>query len=264
LESASPAAASDWIDRTHVPSNATLVVVGDFDPKQIQGFVEDSFGGWKGDAPPAPAKSARAEAKDPAVRTVTTARPGATQGEIRFGCQLPDISASAMAVRHDLAAALVRDRLERILRNSLGASYGVHARAVELADGSAYLDLRTDVENAKLPAALRELHGLIDRLAASPTDYPTLQWARYVEASDIAIRQMSNEAAAASIARRTRLGLSPDLGAVARDLTAVSAKDVQADFQQCLTAHPTLSIVGEESVVQAAVKEAWTPTFSMR
>ena len=70
IENASAGAASDWIDRTYVPSNATLVVVGDFDPKQAQGFVEESFGGWKGEATPA-AKSARTEAKDPTVRTVT-------------------------------------------------------------------------------------------------------------------------------------------------------------------------------------------------
>ncbi|MFL5277084.1 MAG: M16 family metallopeptidase [Myxococcales bacterium] len=264
LENVSEGAASEWIDRTHVPSNARLVVVGDFDPKQIQGFVEDSFGGWKGDAAPAAAKLSRAEAKDPAVRTVTTARPGATQGEIRFGCQLPDISAGAIAVRHELAAVLARDRLERILRDSLGASYGVHGRTVELADGTAYLDLRTDVENAKLPAALRELHDLVDRLAAKPMDDQTLEWARYAESSGVALSQMSNEEVATSILRRTRIGLSPDLGEVARDLASVSAKDVQGDFQQCLKAHPTLSIVGEESVVQAAVKEGWTPTFSMR
>ncbi|MFL5410289.1 MAG: insulinase family protein, partial [Myxococcales bacterium] len=51
LENASESAAGDFIDRTYVPGNATLVVVGDFDPKQVQGFVEDSFGGWKGEAP---------------------------------------------------------------------------------------------------------------------------------------------------------------------------------------------------------------------
>jgi hypothetical protein len=193
---------------------------------------------------------------------VTAPRPGATQGEIRFGCRLPDVGEGRVAVRHQLAAALVRDRLKRILRDTLGASYGVSGRAVELADGSAYLDLRTDVENGKLPAALSELHGLIDRLAATPMNDLTLQWARYVSASSVALRQMSNEDVASSIVRRMRLGLSPDLGEVSRDLDAVSAKDVQSDFQQCLLGHPTLSIVGEDSVVQAAVKEAWSATFS--
>ena len=124
--------------------------------------------------------------------------------------------------------------------------------------------MRTDVENGKLPAALRELHGLVDRLASTPMGDLTLQWARYAEASGVALRQMSNDEVALSIFRRTRLGLSPDLRELSRDLAAVSAKDVQSDLQQCLASRPTLSIVGEEAVVQAAVKEGWTPTFSMR
>jgi predicted Zn-dependent peptidase len=233
-----------------------VVVVGDFDPNQMQGFVQDSFGGWKGGAPPA-AKKSLAEAKDSAVRTVTTARPGATQGEIRFGCQLPEISAGPVAVRHDLAAVVANDRLQRSLRETLGASYGVHVRSVELADGTAYLDVRTNVENGKLSAALREIHRAVDDLAARPIDDRTLEWARYSKATSLALSQMSNETIAASILQRMRHGLSADLAQVRRDLDAVSAKDLQADFRECLRGHPTLSIVGEEAVLQSAVKEGW-------
>jgi zinc protease len=264
LDAASAGEAKDWIDRTYVPRNATLVVVGDLDPTQIQGFVEDSFGGWKGEAPPAAAKAGPGDAKGPAARTVTTSRPGATQGEVRFGCQLPEVSAGSVALRHDLAAAVVRKQLKRVLRDRFGASYGVQARAVELSDGTAYLDVSTSVENAALPVALRELHRVVDQLATTQVPDQTLEWARYNKASGVALYQMSNDNVAGSIARRTRLGLSADLGDVKRDLDMVSAKDVQSDFQQCLRAHPTLSIVGEEAVVQAAVKEGWTATFSMR
>jgi zinc protease len=256
LEDPTPGAANDWIDRTHTPANATVVVVGDFDPNQMQGFVQDSFGGWKGGAPPA-AKKSLAEAKDSAVRTVTTPRPGATQGEIRFGCQLPEVSAGPVAVRHDLAAVVANDRLQRILRETLGASYGVHVRSVELADGTAYLDVRTNVENGKLSAALREIHRAVDDLAARPIDDRTLEWARYSKATSLALSQMRNETVAASILQRTRHGLSADLAQVGRDLDAVSAKDLQADFRECMHGHPTLSIVGEEAVLQSAVKEGW-------
>jgi len=188
---------------------------------------------------------------------MTTPRPGATQGEVRFGCQLPEVNAGPVAMRHHLAAAIVRNRLQRILRESLGASYGVHARAVELADGTAYLDLRTNVENGKLSSALHEIHRTVDDLAARPVEDRALQWARYSEATGVALSQMSNEAVADSILERTRHGLSPDLSDVRRDLDAVSTKDIQSDFQQCLTSHPALSIIGEEAVVQSAMKAGW-------
>jgi zinc protease len=257
LQDPSPGAANDWIDRTHAPGNATLVVVGDFDPSQMQGFVQDSFGGWKGGSAPAATKQARAEAKESAIRTVTTPRPGATQGEVRFGCQLPDVSAGPVAVRHDLVAAVASTRLRRILRETLGASYGVQVRSVEFADGSAYLDVRTSVENGKLPSALREIHRAFDDLAARSVDDRTLEWARYTRATRVALSQMRNEAVAASILQRTKHGLPADLEEVRRDLDSVSAKDLQTDFRECLGRHPTLSIVGEDAVVKLAVKEGW-------
>jgi zinc protease len=257
LADPSPGAANDWIDRTHAPRNATMVVVGDFDPNQMQKFVQDSFGGWKGGDAREAAKTARAEPRDSGIRALTTPRPGATQGEVRFGCQRPDVSAGPLAMRHHLAAAIASDRLHRILRESLGASYGVQAQAVELADGTAYLDLRTNVENGKLSSALREIHRTVDDLAARPVDDRALQWARYSEATSVALSQMRNGAVADSILERTRHGLSPDLSEVRRDLDAVSTTDIQSDFQQCLARHPTLSIVGEEAIVQSAVKEGW-------
>ena len=254
LEAASQSAASDWIDRTYVPGNATLVVVGDFDAREMQGFVEDSFGGWSGNAAPPTAQPVRA-APERSVRTVIKARPGASQGEVRFGCQLPDLGGGLVAVRHDLAAAIAGDRLQRVLRESLGASYGVHARAVKLADRTAYLDIETDVE--KLSIAFRELRGAIDAMATAPVDQRTLEWARYSKASELARSQMSNEEVAASILQRMLHGLSPDLAEIRRDLDAVSAKDLQSDFQACLAGHPALSIVGEEPVVQAALQAGW-------
>ena len=186
LEAASQGAAAEWIERTFVPANATLVVVGDFEAGQMQGFVEDSFGGWSGSAP-AVAKEARSATSDLPARTVVMPRPGASQGEVRFGCQLPDVRGNdAVAVRHDVAAAIAGDRLQQVLRETLGASYGVHVGAVKLADGTAYLDIRTDVENGKLAAALRELRGAIESMAATPVDSRTLEWARYSKAAAIA------------------------------------------------------------------------------
>jgi len=171
----------------------------------------------------------------------------------RYPCTWPGVWPGG----HDLAAAVASDRLQRILRESLGASYGVQARAVELADGSAYLDVRTSVENAKLSSALGEIRRLVDDMAARPIDDRTLEWARYTKATSVALSQMSNEAVAASILERSVHGLSPDLAEVKRDLDAVSPKDLQSDFQQCLRGHPTLSVVGEEAVVKLAVREGW-------
>lgn len=260
LEAASYSATSEWLERAYSPGNATLVVVGDFEPKELQVWIDASFGGWSGSAPPIPVASrpAAASPKDRAeVRMLTTPRPGASQGEIRFGCQLPEVTSGPVAVRHELSALVLRDRLSRILRERLGATYGVQVRAVELPGGTSYLDLHANVENGKLTAALGELHRLLDQLAAAPVAADALLWARYKKASSVALAQMTNAAVASSIVQRTRFGLSPDLAEIRHDLASISEKDIQADIQHCLSAHPTLSIVGEEQVSQTALKEGW-------
>ncbi|GAC1535997.1 MAG: pitrilysin family protein [Myxococcales bacterium] len=259
IEAASYASTTRWIEHTYSPENATLVVVGDFEPGEVQRWIDDSFGGWtaNGGAPPDPHPPAAPHEARANVRILTTPRPGGTQGELRFGCRLPDVNTGPIAVRHELAARVARDRLWHTLRDTLGATYGVQVRPVELPGGTAYLDLRANVENGKLTSVLSELHAVLDQLAAAPANPDALRWARYEEASSVALNQMTNGAAASSIFQRTRFGLSPDPAEIRRDSESVSERDIQADFQFCLGTQPTLSLVGEEKVLQAALKEGW-------
>lgn len=258
IAAASYDATTQWLGGVYSPENATLVVVGDFEPKDIQAYIDDSFGGWKGSAAtPPPQRPAAQPTGRVETRILTTPRPGGTQGELRFGCQLPEVTTGPMAVRHDLSAEVARNRLWQILRERLGATYGVHAQAARLSGGTAYLDLHANVENGKLAAALGELHQLLEQLAGAPAAGDALLWAKYREASSVALDQMTNGAVASSIFRRSRLALQPELAAVRQEIASVSAQDIQADYQYCLGAHPTLSIVGEESVVKAALKQGW-------
>ena len=128
---------------------------------------------------------------------------------------------------------------------------------MELPGGAAYLDLSANVENGKLVPVLGELRRLLAELAAKPPTDDELLWARYRKASGVALGQMTNASVAQSIFERTRLGLSPDLAELRREMGAVTAAEVQQDFQHCLGARPTLAIIGEESVVRAALKDGW-------
>lgn len=258
VSAASPGAASKWLERTHTPANGTLAVVGDFDQAEVQRWVEESFASWQGPPPLAPvARAALAIPEKTEPRLLTTPRPGASQGELRFGCLLPEVTSGAVAVRHQLAARVASARLWEALRERLGATYGVRVQAVLLPGGAAYLDLSANVENGKLVPVLGELHKLLAELAAAPPGNDELRWARYRKASSVALGQMTNASMAKSVFERTRLGLSPDLAELRNELDTVTAAEVQQDFQRCLGARPTLSIIGEESVVQAALKDGW-------
>ena len=76
-------------------------------------------------------------------------------------------------------------------------------------------------------------------------------------ASDFALRRMKNQSVAALVLARARMGQSLDVADYRRELESVSAEDIQAAFQYCLRANPTLSIVGDEPAVRAAFKDGW-------
>jgi hypothetical protein len=68
-------------------------------------------------------------------------------------------------VQHDLEyqllATIVRSKLEKILREDLGATYAVTEGKRTFRGGTSRLALRTNVENGKLGAALRHLHDVL-------------------------------------------------------------------------------------------------------
>jgi zinc protease len=258
FENATVDGALDFISRTHSPRNATLAVVGDFEPAEVRKWIVESFGGWGDRSPklaaPPPATTAAAKGE---VRFLPTPRRGATQGEVRFGCLLPEATASAAAARHHLAARLLQDRLWRSLRETAGATYGALARAVTLEGGTAYLEVVADVDNAKLAPGLRETRRTLFALAEAPPGEAELSWARLERAASVAFGQITNDAAAAQIIARAQMGYSLEPGDEQRELESVSAEDVQADFQYCLKSNPTLSLVGEESVIRSAFESGW-------
>jgi hypothetical protein len=54
-----------------------------------------------------------------------------------------------------------------------------------------------------------------------------------------------------------RLGHPEARRDVAAQLAAVSADDIRTGFQSCLSANPTLSLVGDEKNVRDAVQAGW-------
>lgn len=258
IAGARPAAAAQWIERTYRPENATLVVAGEFEPAEVQGWIDESFGGWKGSALPALAGTPPAAAGPRSeLAMLATPRPGGTQGEVRFGCRLPDVTSGSLAARHDLAATVARERLWDLLRDKLGATYGVRVHAKALQGATAWLEVSANVENGKLTAVLGELRKTLEELATKPVSANAIGWARYEKASAVAKSQLTNGALAAAILARARLGLPPDVVEVRSEVESVTALDLMADFKSCLAAQPTLSIVGEEGVAQAALRDGW-------
>ncbi len=82
---------------------------------------------------------------------MVTHRPGASQAQLWVGCLLPP---EATPARYELMAELAEERLHRVLRDQLGATYGVYGTVEVHRGGSAHAEWYTAVENGKLEKAL--------------------------------------------------------------------------------------------------------------
>ena len=260
VEESSTGAAQAWIDATYTPDNAVLAVVGEIDLAEVEKIVREQFQGWSGragglppDAPPAP--STRPPA---APEMALTYRPGATQAQIQFGCVLPPVRMSAVEARHDVAAQLAGDRLGQILRQRLGVTYGTRAVAWALRGGVGYLEVTGAVERDKLGVSLKVLRETLQGLADAPASANELAWAKLRLARGRSTTYTANSEIVSALLAHRNMGFDIEsLGALADEIAVVTEEEVQRAFQLCAAGRPTLSLVGDEPALQAALKEAW-------
>jgi zinc protease len=148
-----------WKDRNYTAANATLVVVGDFDVAEVERLVRDAFGHWGRGGGPVPAPRAPAAATGSQMLGVV-APPAATM-PLAIGFLAPHVDAEQIGVR-EVIAEMIQDRVS-VVRERLGASYGVHARFLAANAANAYV-IRGSLDPPRAGEALRVLRSAIDEL----------------------------------------------------------------------------------------------------
>jgi zinc protease len=151
------------------PAGMTLIVGGDLEGIDVAALTTARFGGWRADEG-ATALGPIVDAAAPGGRRIRILdRPGSVQTEIRIGHvglprRIPDFH--ALAVMGAILGGLFNSRLNRVLREERGYTYGAGA-AFDLrrAAGpfSARLAVNTEVTVPAVEAVLGELLGMRDR-----------------------------------------------------------------------------------------------------
>jgi zinc protease len=173
LKAATSAGLKAFYERWYRPERATLVLVGDADPKALEALVAKRFGGWKGTGP-APKEPDYGSPAKVAERTAALAYPGAphfaTLSWIRPYRALPHTRARE---RGDLAQALARRIVNRRLeaKARTGASYlnaqVAAERSTNIAD---YTQVSVMAKEGRWKEALAEAYAIIaDARRAPPT-----------------------------------------------------------------------------------------------
>ncbi|HJZ85392.1 MAG TPA: insulinase family protein, partial [Polyangia bacterium] len=256
-----------WLRWAYRPDNATVVVVGDFEPERALELAEYWLGDWKSDAhlpkgevsvefqplgkaPPPPVRP-------PGSIVLVTDRPGATQAQLRFGCLLPETSDERRAVAYDLAAEIVERRMDEVVRSRLGAGSYVHASATMLAGGTSSLVAGASVASGDLPAVLQALRADRDGLAAGSFSDAELDRARWSLARKYEIHYTTSQAIVEAVLEARKRGL--ELESIQRyptHLAMVQRGEVQAAFSACRE-RDVLSLVGPEATLRAAMQAGW-------
>ena len=199
LQKITPAEVMAWNDRVRRPTNAALVIVGDFEPAEVFAAAEDELGSWGANA------SAKAPLDDPPTlaaleagasgRAIIQDRPGAQQSTVRLDCVLPPASPDSYAAdavfAHGLKKALFAD-----LRQEVGASYSVSGGVDVLPGGTAVLRLSADVDTQLLPEVLRRLRRMIAHPETVTSDSATFDHTRGTAAGRFRVDAATTESTA--------------------------------------------------------------------
>jgi predicted Zn-dependent peptidase len=159
------------------PGTATAVIVGDLAGIELDRILADTLGSWTGPAvPPAPVPKVTA---DLASRVVIVDRPGAVQTQLLVGRTGPDRRDPvwpALVVGTYCLGGTLTSRLDRVLREEKGYTYGVRAFAQVLrspavasangAAGTSLLAISGAVDTASTAPALADMQTVLRTLAA--------------------------------------------------------------------------------------------------
>jgi zinc protease len=226
------------------PDGASLIVAGDLVGVDVVGLAERDFGGWR-----APAQRRAAHrAVGAADRTaVLVDRPGAVQADLRLGGYAVDRTdprwADLTVAGYAMGGAFL-SRLNKVLREDRGYTYGVRLGFSPLRDGGSYAvqgSFRTEV----LTDAVREARELLD-VTTRPFEAAEVADAIAYYAGTSPLRFATADGVAAQAALQVLAGLGPDyldesLAALQR-VTPESATDAYASVVE--VANASLVVVG--------------------
>ena len=241
------------------PQAATLIVCGDIEDLAVDDLAAEAFGSWLTEAE-APATPSAPDAAADGRRVVLVDRPGAPQSELRIGHvgaprRIEDYH--ALQVTNALLGGLFNSRLNMLLREERGYTYGVHS-GFDLRRAAGPFAVRCAVESDVTAAAVADIMAELGRIADDPVEDDELTAARDYLVGVFPLRFETSAQVAGALSGLVVHGLPDDeLDRYRPGVAAVTADDVRA----AAAAHidPTrasIVIVGDVAKFEAPLREA--------
>lgn len=194
------------------PGRATLIVAGDIRGIDVAGLAEDRFSGWERHSAARGRTDLHSAANPDGPRVVLVDRPGAPQSEVRVGhIGLPRRTPEfhAVAVMSAILGGLFNSRLQRLLREERGYTYGIHA-GFEFRRAAGPFSVRTAVQTEVTKPAIVDILGELERIREDPPSEQEVREARDYLVGVFPLRFESSAQVVAAIAGLVAFGLPDD------------------------------------------------------
>lgn len=230
------------------PDIAQVLSVGDLPTDELAGLIGDALSGWD----PAPVETEVPEPSTSAgpARTVLVDRPGAGQTALEIGCRTTDAAdprQSSLRIASRILGEGIRSRLNLVLREQKGYTYGVRTQVLTGRTGGVFHvsgTVATGVTGAALADAL-------EILEAFRTEGPTAsEHAEAVAAiaSRTPIGHQTGRDILQTALRGVRAGLPTDwTTAMLAEVAASTPDSVADDYRRLVPEQLTVVVAGDEN-----------------
>jgi zinc protease len=242
------------------PEAATLIVCGDLDDVPLDDIVNASFGEWSAEGTSGLVLSEAPDRAAPGRRVVLVDRPGAPQSEVRVGHvgtsrKVTDFH--ALSVMNALLGGLFNSRLNMLLREERGYTYGVHS-GFDLRRAAGPFAVRCAVESDVTAPAIADIMAELSRVGQDPVAEAELKAARDYLIGVFPLRFETSAQVAGALAGLVVHGLPDDeLDRYRPAVAAVTADAVQAAARSYIDADAaSIVVVGDVAVFEEPLRAA--------
>ena len=239
---------------------STLVVAGDLSGMDVVARARAVFAEWPTTAATGPNAAATVTARRDAPRVLLVDRPGSAQTEIRIGhIGLPRRVADfhALAVLNTILGGLFNSRLNRLLREEKGYTYGVHS-GFDFRRGAGPFAVRCAVQSDVTVPAVQAILGVLQGMRDDPVTPDELGLARDYLVGVFPLRFETAGQVAAALGGLVVFELPDDeLDRYRPGVAAVTADDVSAAAQAHVRPDEArIVLVGDAAAFEAQLRDA--------
>ncbi len=242
------------------PQQATFIVAGEVDGIPVVDLVAERFGDWIGPSDHAAAGSFEANPNPARRRIVIVDRPGSSQTEVRIGHvglarRIPDYH--AVVVMSAILGGLFDSRLQRLLREERGYTYGVHA-GFDFRRVPGPFAVRMAVQTEVTVPAIGDALDVLRHMAQEPPTGAELDAARDFLIGVFPLRFETASQVVAAISGLIAMKLPDDeLDRYRPAVAAVTADEVLAAASHVRADDASVVLVGDATRIEAGLQAAF-------